>query len=163
MSLSTKLNGQLNSLGADYNGPAVVEVAERKLICHISRIDTLAIATDRLTLVTTELASVSMEEVERLSGDLSARLTYLMEPIAPIERDSQQCVIQLRSNPPQHDDDGRKYYELVVRCGGELTLLRYQKQEGSPRVSVPAVLSREALLRLVSDFEAALDELAASE
>ena len=100
MSLSTKLNGQLNSLGADYNGPAVAEVAER---------------------------------------------------------------IQLRSNPPQHDDDGRKYYELVVRCGGELTLLRYQKQEGSPRVSVPAVLSREALLRLVSDFEAALDELAASE
>ena len=51
-----------------------------------------------------------------------------MEPIRPIELDADACVVQLRSNPPQQDDDGRSYYELLVRRGGEIALARYRKE-----------------------------------
>jgi hypothetical protein len=64
--------------------------------------------------------------------------------------------VQLRSNPPQRNDDGSTYYELLVRRGGELSLSRYRKPAGQERQSVSAHLTREALLRLVDDFAAAL-------
>ena len=161
MSLSTSFRGQLGSLAADFSGQLVVEAGDRKLYCDIQRLDILAVAFGSLKLATSELAGVSMTDVERLSTELSKRLTYLMEPITPIERDQEQCVVQMRSNPPQQDDDGRNYYELVVCRGGELALARYQKQDSSPRRCVPAVLSREALFRLVDDFDAALSEYTA--
>ena len=161
MNLSTSFRGQLGSVAADFSGPLVVAAGQRKLVCEITRLDTLAVAFDSLRLATSELAAVALDDIERLSTELSQRLTYLMEPITPIERDQEQCVVQMRSNPPQQDDDGRKYYELVARRGGELALLRYQKQDGSPRRAVAAVLSREALLRLVDDFDQCLTELMA--
>jgi hypothetical protein len=91
-----------------------------------------------------------------MAKDLSARLTYLMEPIRPIEIDADACVAQLRSSPPQRDDDGRSYYELTVRRGGEIALVRYRKEPGAVRQQIPANVTREVLLRLVDDFEAVL-------
>lgn len=76
----------------------------------------------------------------------------MMEPIAPIEIDAAACVVQLRSNPPQRDDDGRSYYELIVRRGGEIGLTRYRKENGNARQQIAATVTREVLLRLVGDF-----------
>jgi hypothetical protein len=82
-----------------------------------------------------------------------------MEPIAPIEIDEAACVMQLRSNPPQRDDDGRSYYELLVRRGGEITLARYRKENGAGgRRQIAANVTREVLLRLVGDFCAVLEQ-----
>jgi hypothetical protein len=111
-----------------------------------------------LALTTSELSSAGAAELERLGKALSERLTYLMEPIAPIEIDAASCVVQLRSNPPQTDDDGRTYYELIVRRGGEIALARFRKLLGNARRQVPATVTREVLLRLVGDFCGALDE-----
>jgi hypothetical protein len=80
-----------------------------------------------------------------------------MEPIAPIELDAASCIVQLRSNPPQRDDDGRSYYELIVRRGGEIALVRYRKENGNARRQISATVTREVLLRLVGDFCAVLD------
>ena len=91
-----------------------------------------------------------------MAKSLSDRLTYLMEPIRPIEIDADACVAQLRSSPPQRDDDGRSYYELTVRRGGEIALCRYRKEPGTVRQQIPATVTREVLLRLVDDFEAVL-------
>ena len=96
-------------------------------------------------------------ELERIGKALAERLTYLMEPISPIEIDADACVVQLRSNPPQRDDDGRSYYELMVRRGGEIALARYRKENGDARQQIPATVTREVLLRLVGDFCAVLD------
>ena len=90
---------------------------------------------------------------------LAEKLTYLMEPINPIEFDAEGCVVQLRSAPPQRDDDGRCYYELLVRRGGEISLRRFRKDNGDARRTIAATVTREVLLRLAGDFEAALDEL----
>ena len=56
------------------------------------------------------------------------------------------------SNPPQRDDNGTQYYELLVRKGGELSLRRYQKQPGGVRHATAAHVTRQVFLRLVSDF-----------
>jgi hypothetical protein len=135
----------------------VVESGPRKLTSEIVEHNSLAVSFNRLQLVTTELASFTATELERIGKALSARLTYLMEPIAPIEIDAAECVVQLRSNPPQKDDDGRTYYELLVRRGGEITLTRYRKEPASARQQVTATVTREVLLRLVGDFNAVLD------
>ena len=89
---------------------------------------------------------------------MADRLTYLMEPIAPIELDAGECIVQLRSNPPQRDDDGRSYFELIVRRGGEIALVRYRKENAGARRQIPATVTREVLLRLVGDFCGVLDQ-----
>jgi hypothetical protein len=58
----------------------------------------------------------------------------------------------MRSSPPQRDDNGTRYYELLVRRGGELSLRRFEKQPGTVRQLVAAHVTREVFLRLVDDF-----------
>jgi hypothetical protein len=146
----------LNSGGG---GPATVAVNDspRQLSCDVVERNALAVSFNQLRLATVELASSNAAKLERIGKALAGRLTYLMEPIAPIEIDAAACVVQLRSNPPQRDDDGRSYYELTVRRGGEIALSRFRKDSGDARRPIAATVTREVLLRLVGDFCAVLD------
>ena len=146
----------LNSGGGD---PAMVAVHEspRHLSCDVVERNSLAVSFNQLRLATDELASADAAKLERIGKALAGRLTYLMEPIAPIEIDAAACVVQLRSSPPQRDDDGRSYYELTVRRGGEIALARFRKENGGARRQIAATVTREVLLRLVGDFWAVLD------
>jgi len=154
MSLKDQLQSKLAGLSP--GGPHVVQVTEsdKQLTCEVTEASSLAYRVDRFVLATGALASVSMDQLEKISEALSSRLTYLLEPVGPIERDHEHCVVQMRSNPPQQDEDGTQYYELLVRRGGELELRRYQKAPGQPRQTIPALLTTEVLLRLAEDFEA---------
>lgn len=140
-------------------GPDVVtiEAPPRKIACDIAQCNALAVSFNELCLATNELAAADAVRLQQLGQALSARLTYLLEPISPIEIDAQGCVVQLRSNPPQRDDDGRMYYELLVRRGGEISLKRYHKENSTARTAMSATVTREVLLRLVGDFSAVLD------
>jgi hypothetical protein len=157
MNIQALVEHELKQLGS--GGVATVAVADgsRNLTCDIVERNALAVVFNQLRLTTTELASATAVELERISNALAARLTYLMEPIRPIELDTDACVVQLRSTPPQKDDDGRSYYELLVRRGGEIALARYRKEPGTPRQQIPATITREVLLRLAGDFSAVLD------
>jgi hypothetical protein len=157
MNIQSLLEHELQNLGTA--GPALVAVADgpRQLACDVVEHNSLAVVFNQLRLATTELASATAVDLERISNALAARLTYLMEPIRPIEIDVDACVVQLRSSPPQKDDDGRSYYELLVRRGGEIALSRYRKESGTPRQQIPATVTREVLLRLAGDFSAVLD------
>jgi hypothetical protein len=108
----------------------------------------LAVAFHTLRVATPELAGATSAGLERIAKALSERLTYLMEPIRPIELDAGACVAQLRSSLPQRDDDGRSYYELVVRRRGEILLCRFRKEPATPRQQIPATVTGEALLRV---------------
>lgn len=125
-----------------------------QLDCELCGLDSLGCAFDRLQVTAGRLAGASIDRLKQLGQSLSARLTYLLEPISPIEIDAQGCLVQLRSNPPQQDDDGTRYYELLVTHGGTFELTRYAKTPGNPRQQVPAQVTREVLLRLVDDFAA---------
>jgi hypothetical protein len=156
MTLQKQLEQELIQLGS--GGPAMVVVgeAQRQLTCDVAECNPLAVSFNRLRLATMELASADAPRLESIGKALAARLTYLMEPIAPIEIDAAACVVQLRSNPPQRDDDGRSYYELMVRRGGEIALVRYRKENGGARQQIAAMVTREVLLRLVGDFSEVL-------
>jgi hypothetical protein len=157
MNLQHQFEQELSKLGSGGTTSLAVEVQPRHLTCDIVERNSLAVSFNQLRLATTELAAAGPADLERIGKALSARLTYLMEPIAPIEIDQAACVVQLRSNPPQRDDDGRSYYELLVRRGGEIALVRYRKENGDARRQIPATLTREVLARLVGDFCAVLD------
>jgi hypothetical protein len=157
MNLQTKLQQELSTLGSGGAAVLAVEEAPRRITCDIAERNPLAMSFNELRLTTSELAAADATTLERIGKLLSERLTYLMEPIAPIEIDAAECVVQLRSNPPQRDDDGRSYYELIVRRGGEIALARYRKENGGARRPVAATVTREVLLRLVGDFCAVLE------
>ena len=157
MTLKSRFEQQLTKLGSGGAATVTAEALPRKLACDLRDLNPLAVSFDSLRLATTELASASTADLERIGKSLAERLTYLMEPIAPIEIDAQECVVQLRSNPPQRNDDGRSYYELIVRRGGEIALARFRKENTGARRQIPATVTREVLLRLVGDFSAVLD------
>jgi len=157
MTLQSQFDQQLRQLGAGGPSTLVVEDSKRQLSCTIVERDSLAVSFERLQLTTAELASATAVDLERIGRALADRLTYLMEPISPIELDELACILQLRSNPPQRDDDCRTYYELLVRRGGEIVLARYRKENGAARRSIPATVTREVLSRLVGDFSKSLD------
>ena len=156
MTLRTQFETELNQLGT--GGVATIDTAvgSRRLTCDLVERNSLAVAFQTLRVTTPELANASSVSLERMAKALSERLTYLMEPIRPIEIDADACVAQLRSSPPQRDDDGHSYYELVVRRGGEIALCRYRKEPGTVRQQIAANVTREVALRLADDFEAVL-------
>lgn len=156
MTLRTQFEHELNQIGAGGAATVDLTVGGRRLTCDLVERNSLAVAFQVLRVATPELAGASSTRLERVAKSLSDRLTYLMEPIRPIEIDADACVAQLRSSPPQRDDDGRSYYELTVRRGGEIALARYRKEPGSVRQQIPAHVTREVLLRLTDDFEAVL-------
>jgi hypothetical protein len=101
------------------------------------------------------LAGAKVDQLKDIANTLSKRLSYLLESISPIEIDNEACVVQMRSNPPQKDDDGTRYYELVV-ARGELTLCRFSRVSGQVRTIVAANVTREVFERLTEDFVAAV-------
>jgi hypothetical protein len=156
MTLKKQLETTLTGIGATA-APRSLSLTDggRILTCELAALDTLACSFTRLTLAVDRLAGASEDALRKMANDLTKRVNYLLEPIAPIEVDPEQCVIQLRSNPPQRDEHRSSYYELLVRRGGEISLCRYTKDRGAPRQVAPANVTREVLLRLVGDFEAA--------
>ncbi len=159
MSLSAKLLGELRAVAGQRHQALAVAEGQRTVRCNADECEPLAATVLDLVLETPELANVTAFELQAASAELAKRVNYLLEPISPIEMDAQGCSVQMRSNPPQKDDNGRRYYELLVRRGGAIALCRYEKQPGQPRTRVPAVLTHEVIGRLVDDFSATVDSL----
>jgi len=123
-----------------------------RLTAELLSIDKLACEFTHLTLQTGKLSGASPERLQGIAKALAQRLTYLLEPISPIETDAEGCTVQMRSSPPQRGDDGTCYYELLVRRGGELDLRRWKKAPGGTRAALTATVTHEVLLRLVGDL-----------
>lgn len=157
MTLLDKAQSDLDGLGKFSGAQRLLdaEEADQRLHCELTAIDTLGCAFTRFELHSGKLASATIDQLKKVSEALAVRLTYLLEPIMPIEIDADRCVVQLRSTPPQREPDLTTYYELLVRRGGELSLCRWSKTRTSERQLVPAQVTREVFLRLVSDFSAA--------
>lgn len=121
--------------------------------CALTALDRLGCEFSGFVVCGAPLQSATTADLERRAAQLAQRVNYLLEPLRPIEVDPDQCVVQMRSSPPLQGDDGSTYYELLVRAG-ELRLHRYRKTPGTPRATIPALVTREVLLRLVGDFAA---------
>lgn len=153
MSLSTHIEKELARLAVQGDGQLNVSVPNGRLLADCATVDVLACAFECLSYETTEWANASIEYLQRRAAELSARLSYLLESVSPIEIDNEACVVQMRSNPPDQDGGSSKYYELVVSRDG-IRLSRYVKMAGQPRHVVPAAVTREVFVRLANDFVA---------
>lgn len=159
MSLSSKLLDELRASAGQTGRSISVNERQRVVHCEAIQCDALAATVEDLVLETSELAGATVAQLQAASRDLAARVNYLLEPIAPIETDAQGCSVQMRSNPPQKDDNCWRYYELLLRRGGSAGLARYEKQPGQPRTRVPAALTHEVVGRLVDDFSITIDSI----
>jgi hypothetical protein len=157
MSLAEEAKKGLAGLGTFAGTPhrLVAAQPDERLECELTTLDRVGCEFTRFVLSTDRLASATIDELKRVSQALASRLTYLLEPIKPIEQDADGCVIQMRSVPPQREADVTSYYEVLVRRGGELSLCRWAKASGDARQALPAQVTREVFLRLVGDFSAA--------
>ncbi len=159
MSLASDFSAALQAAVGQTSLTICVVEGLRSVRCEVVQCDALAVAVMGLTLETTELAAVDVAKLQSASQSLCNRVTYLLEPISPIEIDADRCTVQMRSSPPQKDDNARRYYELLLRRGGAVSLHRYEKQPAATRTNVPATLTHEVLGRLVEDFSATVDEI----
>jgi hypothetical protein len=157
MHLQAQAATALNSLPFFAQGSQSIDCQEagQKLHCELIAHDSLACAFQQFELESAALANAAIDRLKQVAEALSRRLTYLLEPISPVEVDARQCVVQLRSNPPQRDENGASYYELLVQRGGRLSLCRWVKEPSVSRRLVSAQVTREVFLRLVADFSAA--------
>ncbi len=157
MSVAQQVQTALAALPCPNTGPMRIDEADagQRFECDLAALDSIGCAFERFALHADKLRSVDVVALKAVADDLSKRLTYLLEPIQPIEIDSQQCTVQMRSVPPTKTDDRTSYYELLVRKGGELSLVRYAVDVGAGRQVILAQVTREVFLRLVRDFSAA--------
>jgi hypothetical protein len=158
---AAKLDEQLGQTLAAWplfqQGEATVAVEHdgNQLTCVLTALDSLACAFTSISLRSDRLAGASIERLKTVAGNLAKRLTYLLEPISPIETDIDRCIVQMRSLPPKQQSDQVDYYELLVARSGELALARYSRAKGGQRMAIPAQVTREVLLRLSADLAAA--------
>ena len=85
MTLQSKLDQELTNLGNGAAATVTIEELPRELTCVITERNSLAVSFNDLRLTTGELASAAPADLERIGKQLADRLTYLMEPISPIE------------------------------------------------------------------------------
>jgi hypothetical protein len=141
---------------APHGGELEVRTTNGRIVGQLETVDTVGVSFTRFDYQSSTLANATVDSLKALSAKIQQRLTYLLEPISLLETDAESVSIQMRSSPPQVGDDGRSYYELLVRRGGEVTLRRYHKAAGQPRQVIAAHVTREVLARLADDFVAVI-------
>ena len=160
MSLKLQIQQELDrlarlGLSATNPGSVLIATPNGHLECELEAVDTLGCAVLRISYQTQRLANATVAELKKVSESLASRLSYLLEPIRPVEIDHEECIVQLRSNPPQRDDDGHSYYELLARKG-EISLCRYNKPVGQERRVIAAHVTREVFAKLANDLVGAV-------
>ena len=158
MSIKSQIHTELNrlaSLASTGSHSLRLNIGAGRLEATLTQIDQLACSFEHFSYKADKLANATIDELKDIANGLSSQLSYLLESISPIEVDDEACIVQMRSNPPQKDDDGTRYYELVV-ARGELSLCRYARPVGQTPAVVAAHVTREVFERLAEDFVAAV-------
>jgi len=153
MSIRSDIERELKRIQA-VSGRGLLQVDSEagRVEADLLAVDAIGCSFQTLGYSTGKLANSTLEELKTISQNLTAKLTYLLEPIGMVEADADSCSVQLRSSPPQKGEDETSYYELMVRRGGDITLSRYSKKTGQLRQIIPAHVTREVLGRLADDF-----------
>jgi hypothetical protein len=150
-----QLDDALNSARGHHETPVIQEIdlgGGASLALSLTAVDAFACLVDEIAVRTPKLAGASAERLREIGQALSAKLTYLLEPIRLIETDAEAGEAQLRSSPPQRSETGAAWYEILVRRGGQIALCRYGRDDRQPRRRIPAQLTREVVGRLCDDL-----------
>lgn len=155
MPLPDELVAKLSAPGIDGAVVAVTDGGDR-LTARVDEASALAVSLFELRLTTDRLAGASIDRVKRIAEKLTERVTYLLEPIQPIEADDEACVVQMRSTKPDQRSGAATYYEVLVKTGGAISLRRYEKPKGGLRREIAMNLTLEVIGRVAEDFLASV-------
>ena len=86
------------------------------------------------------------------ADELCRRVTYLLEHIAPLEADSADETVLIRSTPPTRSPDETTFYETVLKAPGLLSLKRYRNTPQNGREAIDMQMTHEVLQKLVQDI-----------
>jgi hypothetical protein len=159
MTLSRKIAAAVDEITAPLEAPREVTVEEgpNRLTLHLSAAGPVGLAFDSLDFATTSRPEWSPEALRAWGGRLTARLTYLMEPLVVLEHDPVDNQVKIRSESPTQRSGRRTYYEVRLHARGTLRLSRVTYDEATRRRQPePCQLTREALERLADDLVASV-------
>ncbi len=157
MKLLNEFASALDRLSSDQTASISVADEQHSVRCHVTEAGPLACKFEKLVVESQLLADATSDRLRQISETLASRLTYLMEPMGPVEMDQAGCTVQMRSVPPRREEGAVAYFELLVQRGGSLTLTRFQKSAEHPRQPIAAAVTREVLVHLVQDLVQAID------
>lgn len=119
-------------------------------------VDSLSCAFREMTLNVPALQTAAFSTLQTWAQNLSKRITYLLEQIAPLEIDPTAGEVLIRSTPPDQLPDGTQYYEIMLsQQAGAFVLKRFRSIKGTHgRTQVDLQVTHEVLFKLVDDLEA---------
>ena len=159
MTLSRKIAAAVDECTAPLEAPREVTVEEgpSRLTLHLNAAGPVGLAFDALDFATNSRPEWSPEALRGWGDRLTARLTYLMEPLIVLEHDPVENQVEIRSESPTHRSGRRTYYEVRLHARGTVRLSRVSYDEATRRRQpVPCQLTREALERLADDLVASV-------
>jgi hypothetical protein len=135
-----------------FTDPSDVEIQ-----VDFTAIDGLAVSVRELRFRSPRLTGRARAQAEPWAVELCRKLTYLLEPIGPVEFDDQAGALLLRSTIPHRHEGGVCYYELLLDASGLLTFKRFQcPRPSGQRQPIDLCLTREVFTRLVLDVVEAI-------
>jgi hypothetical protein len=152
MKYSQQTYSELDRLAAaGGSGQFVIRLGTGRLQGDVQAVDRIGCTIDSLQVVFDEAHRPDLPRLRELAQELCRQLRYLTEPLQVIEIDDQQRHVQARSQPPQREPEGAKFYELLLATES-LTLKRFSAPRGQSRRVIAMPLTREITGRLAQDL-----------
>jgi hypothetical protein len=160
MKLSEKLTDELKQL-AGHSGPAAKTVSVSDpavnidVALDVTAVDSLSCSLQELRLRVPSLSNAGVDVLRQWAADFCKRVTYLLEHIGPLEVDSANGKVLVRSTPPDRQDSTTTFYEILLQshANGNFTLRRYRSEKNPPsRSRVEIFVTHEVLSKLVNDL-----------
>lgn len=125
------------------------------VMIDFTAIDTMSCSFASLQLTVPSLQNSAFDALKAWAENLTQRINYLLENIAPLELDPDNGQVLIRSSPPDQLPDGTQFYEIMLASqgNGTFTLKRYMSTKGQAgRNVVDITTTHEVLLKLADDL-----------
>lgn len=161
MSLSQDLQQELTRL-VGTRSPTTVNVSDARglsLQVDFTAVDSMGCSFTEIQLFVPSLQNAAFDALKKWAEQLSQRITYLLENVAPLELDPDAGEVLIRSTPPSQLADGTQYFEIILssKSSGTFSLKRYRSIKGQPgRDPVEITVTHEVLLKLTDDLIATI-------
>jgi hypothetical protein len=158
MSEGKQLVGEVLKL-AGHVGPAAKTVAVSgpdgiDLAVDVTAADSLSCSCREVRMRVPALNNAVADVLKKWAERLCARVTYLMEPLGPLETDVAGRQVLVRSKSPDKRDSATTFYEILLQSqgAGVFTLRRYRRADAGPREHVDLRTTYELLEKLADDL-----------
>jgi hypothetical protein len=158
MSGGKQLVGEVLKL-AGHVGPAAKTVAVSgpdgiDLAVDVTAADSLSCSCREVRMRVPALNKAAADVLKKWAERLCARVTYLLEPLGPLETDVEGRQVLVRSKSPDERDSAKTFYEVLLQSqgAGVFTLRRYRRADAGPREHVDLRTTYELLEKLADDL-----------